>query len=273
MNMLVFIPAYNCAAHVVRTLAQFTPTVCQTLQTYGAHILVVNNRSTDTTAADAARALAQVNLPSEVITNTENYNLGGSHKVAFAYAQQHGFTHVAVLHGDDQGRITDLLPVLPHAAHTPMVSYLGARFMPGSKLQGYGLARIGGNLGFNALFSLATGRLLYDLGSGLNLFSLQGLAPLNMHRFGDNLMFNYYLILGICHLRLPYRFFPISWREDDQVSNVKLWQHGRRTLALLGQFVRGRTAFLQAEHRSTPHATYSWSSTAVPTSQAHRKAA
>ena len=43
----------------------------------------------------------------KVVRNRENYNLGGSHKVAFDYAVAQGFTHVIVLHGDDQADIAD----------------------------------------------------------------------------------------------------------------------------------------------------------------------
>ena len=42
----------------------------------------------------------------------QNYGLGGSHKVAFGYAAAHGYEHLVVLHGDDQGAIVDLLPIL-----------------------------------------------------------------------------------------------------------------------------------------------------------------
>ena len=45
-------------------------------------------------------------------------------------------------------------------------------------------------------------------------------------------------------------FFPISWREEDQVSNVKMTSQARKTLdILLGSKFR-REAFWAADHRA-----------------------
>ena len=40
-------------------------------------------------------------------------------------------------------------------------------------------------------------------------------------KFPDNLMFNYVMILASHYYKQDIRFYPVSWREDDQVSNVK----------------------------------------------------
>ena len=51
-------------------------------------------------------------FPIKVLKNRENYGLGGSHKVAFNYAIENNFDYIIVLHGDDQGSISDMIPVL-----------------------------------------------------------------------------------------------------------------------------------------------------------------
>ena len=37
-----------------------------------------------------------------VLRNSENYNLGGSHKIGLNYALENEYTHLAICHGDDQ---------------------------------------------------------------------------------------------------------------------------------------------------------------------------
>ncbi len=51
------------------------------------------------------------------------------------------------------------------------------------------------------------------------------------------------MILALCQLKQRVLFFPISWREEDQVSNNKLTSFGISLLKLCGQ-VSGRAAGL-----------------------------
>ena len=59
------------------------------------------------------------------------------------------------------------------------------------------------------------------------------------------------MILALCHLKQHIRFFPISWREEDQVSNTKLTSFGISLLKLCWQYLRSREGFVQKEWRSS----------------------
>jgi len=253
-RILVFIPAYRCAPQIVRVLDQFRdPSVHGRVE----EILVLDNRSPDDTAEVAierARSLAIGKI--SVARNVDNFGLGGSHKSAFTYAIAGGFTHVLVLHGDDQGDIRDVLPVLEARDHDQYDACLGARFHPRARIEGYSAVRVAGNHVFNWLFSIGAGRRLYDLGSGLNLYRTAALESRYWHQFPDNLMFNYCMILAHVERRDRISFFPISWREDDQLSNVKLVSQATRTLGILGSFVLHRKAFLQREFREVARSSY-----------------
>ena len=102
-KILLFIPMYNCEKQIVRVLKQLTDEVCS----YITEVIIVNNRSTDHGEAVVQSYLSENPLPMKVslLRNDDNYGLGGSHKVAFQYAVDHGFDYVIVLHGDDQGDI------------------------------------------------------------------------------------------------------------------------------------------------------------------------
>ncbi len=115
---------------------------------------MLNNRSTDgTEAAVQDWRRRHPDAPVRLLRNDENYGLGGSHKVAFGYAAAHGYQHLVVLHGDDQGAIADLLPIWKMA---PIKSTIAA-WAPGSSgqpYQGYSWVRMLGNHGFNVIFTL-----------------------------------------------------------------------------------------------------------------------
>jgi len=252
-RILVFIPAYNCAAQIGRVLAQFDTVPAGRF----AEILVLDNGSKDGTQ-EAALAAAQLvkACPVTVARNRANYNLGGSHKSAFAYAVAQGCTHVVVLHGDDQGHISDLLPILERGGHRSHDACLGARFERGSRLQGYSRFRIFGNHVFNALFSAASLRRIVDLGSGLNIFAKSIFADPGLARYADDLRFNVYLLLGMIDRGMSFEFFPISWREDDQVSNVKIVSQSLKTLEILAEYTLRRPMFRTGEHRAVAHESY-----------------
>lgn len=252
-KILVFIPCYNCAPQITRVLAQFD------IKTTGyfKEILVLDNQSKDSTisaAIEAAKKIAGIGIT--IGKNAANYNLGGSHKAAFKYALSHNFTHLVVLHGDDQGHIADMLPVLQRNEHHLHDACLGARFMPDSSLIGYSRFRIFGNRVFNFIFSLGTGNPVKDLGSGLNIFSRRIMEDQKIMHYADDLRFNVYLLLGIFQQGMKAKYFPISWREDDQVSNVKMTSQALKTLQLLWLSLLGGENFRAKDHRTIIHTEY-----------------
>ena len=152
-KILLFTPMYNCEKQITRVLGQMT----KEMGNYITEWIVVNNRSTDNGEQAVIDYLNTHDMPIKVtlLRNEENYGLGGSHKVAFQYAIRNGFDYIIVLHGDDQGRLSDFMPLIESKKYENYDCCLGARFMKGSKLIGYNKIRIWGNYGFNFLFSIA----------------------------------------------------------------------------------------------------------------------
>lgn len=255
-KILVLVPCYNCEPQVGRVLKQFVSVRPGLVH----EVLVLDNGSMDKTVEAACEAAEDVpHIAITVGRNKANYNLGGSHKTAFTYATKNGFTHVAVLHGDDQGNIRDLLPILEAGDHRHFDACLGARFMSGSKLRGYSWFRIFGNHVFNLLFTGGTLRSVKDLGSGLNIFGRSVFQDPRVLHYADDLRFNIYLLLGMFSRNLKTKYFPIEWREDDQVSNVKMTSQALKTLKLLLQSTISGKSFWDREHRDTLHSSYEFS--------------
>lgn len=246
-KILLFIPMYNCEKQIVRVLAQLTDEVCGYLD----EVIIINNRSTDNGEAAVSAYLKQNVLPVKTVLlrNDENYGLGGSHKVAFRYALENHFDYVIVLHGDDQGDIENIMPYLKSGEYRKYDCFLGARFMKGSRLAGYSRFRTFGNIVYNFLFSVGCRCRVYDLGAGLNMYKTQILQNQFYLRYKDNLMFNYCMVMASAYYRHKVRFFPIVWREDDQVSNVRMINQAVTVLKLLALYMGNKKKFMAGEHR------------------------
>ena len=253
-RILVFIPAYNCENQIGRVLRQFTrPSAESRFEA----VLVLDNCSTDGTVEAALAAKDNLGLTNLIVArNRENYGLGGSHKAAFSFAASEEYSHVVVLHGDDQGDIEDLMPVLDQGWHRSYVACLGSRFSRRSKLAGYSAFRVVGNYVFNALFTIGTRRLVSDLGSGLNIFARSAFSDPRLLAYSDDLRFNVFLLLGAFDARWTLTFFPISWREDDQVSNVKMASQALNTLSILADYIVRRQRLRTTDHRRIRRTAY-----------------
>ena len=255
MKNLLFIPMYNCEKQITRVLAQLTNEVCKFIS----EVIIINNRSTDNGEKAVIDFLNEHEMAVKVslLRNDENYGLGGSHKVAFMYAVDKGFDYVIVLHGDDQGRIADFVPVLRSKKYSGYDCVLGARFMKGSKLFGYSKLRIWGNYGFNLLFSLALRKKIYDLGSGLNMYKVSTLESRYYFKYPDTLYFNDLMIIASRHRRQKMLFYPISWREEDQVSNNKLISFSVALCRMLAMYLIYRDKYMKSEMRNKKIKNYS----------------
>jgi len=216
-KILVAIPAYNCEKQISRVLEGFDENLLSRIS----KVIIIDDRGGDNTAAVAQAAIEQLNLPQpkvEVVQNDRNLGLGGSHKMAFLHGEKLGMDYVAILHGDNQAKtseLNNLIDVLE--ASEQLGAILGCRFMKGSVLKGYDWKRIWGNRVINVAYSTLAMRKSLDLGSGLNIFRLSDLADHRYLGFDDRMTFNIDLLLDYYSKKTPLVFTPISWTEEDQV--------------------------------------------------------
>lgn len=218
-KVLIAIPAYNCEKQIARTLSEIDDRLAARVH----EIAVIDNGSPDGTvqaALDYKKTGRLKNL--HVYQNTDNYNLGGTHKVAFLRAEQLGLTHVLILHGDNQAKSDEGNLLLDYAeGHPDTQTVLGSRFSKGSKIKGYDWKRIAGNRVLNTLYTVFTFHKCEDLGSGLNLFALRDLDQKTYLGFADKLTFNFEMLLDLIKRKVQFAYVPITWREEDQVSNAR----------------------------------------------------
>lgn len=253
-RILLWIPMYNCEKQIIRVLKQLAGEA----ENYISEVIIVNNRSTDEgeNAVINYLNMNQYMMPVKLLRNDENYGLGGSHKVAYQYALDNQFSYIITLHGDDQGHIADIIPWLKNGMYKRYDCLLGSRFVKGSRLEGYSKFRTFGNIVYNILFSVATGKKIFDLGAGLNMYSAKMLKNKYYFKFADDLTINYFQVLALRYYRQSFFYFPLVWSEDDQVSNVKMLNQALKTLKLLAEYLLSQKKFFSKDHRQTKRTEY-----------------
>ncbi len=247
-RIMIFIPVYNCEKQLPRVLARIDGRVRALVE----EIVVIDNRSADATLDAGAAAARALGLKVTFLRNRENFSLGGSIKRAFLYAIEKSYDFMITLHGDDQGDIADLLPALESGEYRANDLTIGARFHPRSKLVGYSLTRILGNRLLNAACSLIAGRRTDDLIAGLNIFRVAFFRDRFFLRFPDNLTFDVHVLLYAFSRNAKVAFVPITWREEDQISNARVFKQAFIILRLFADYVLDRKGVFAADKSGRP---------------------
>lgn len=162
----IIMPAWNEAGCIADTLAEIRAHLP------GIPVIVVDDGSTDTTAAVAADAGALVvRLPF-------NLGIGGALRAGFLFAVQHGFDAVVQVDADGQHRAEDVIRLLQGLDGADLV--LGARFGHGQEYVVSGLRRLVMRLLARRMSSLA-GVQLNDVTSGQRAIGPDLLAHVARH--------------------------------------------------------------------------------------------
>ncbi len=238
-RILLFIPTYNCEKQIGRVLQKINSAV----QKHITEIVLIDNRSTDNTIEAAKGAALELGLSLVLLQNHENYNLGGSIKRAFLYAIENNYDYIISVHGDDQADIRDFLPILESEHYQNFDLTIGARFHKNSKLEGYSLVRRIGNQVLNQICAVINRRKIDDLIAGLNCFKVNFLQDQFFLKFPNNLTFDVHLLLYALNKKAKIIYIPISWRQEDQISNAKVLKQTFIILRLFAKyfFLRGKT--------------------------------
>jgi hypothetical protein len=104
---------------------------------------------------------------------------------------------------------------------------------------------------------MALPKKIKDLGSGLNMYSVEMLKNQFYIKFPDRLTFNYCMIMAAKSYKHKIKFFPITWSESDQVSNVKMTRQAFNVLSMLLKYFFARKKFLNKDLRTKEIENYS----------------
>lgn len=197
---LIILPALNEAGNIARTVTQVRQNVPW------ADVLVVNDGSSDRTAAEAREAGAIVlNMP-------YNVGIGAAVQTGFKYAARHGYDLVARLDGDGQHSAADTQRLLSVVQSGECDVVIGSRFLgdgdygtPFSRRMGIGI--------LSNLLTTITHQRITDPTSGFAAFNpraIRLLAVLYPHDYPEP---ETIVILHRCGLKM--REIPVTFHMRE----------------------------------------------------------
>jgi glycosyltransferase involved in cell wall biosynthesis len=158
----ILIPALDCE----RTIGE----VVRGARRFAAHVLVVDDGSTDATAEVAARAGA------EVLLHQSNLGKGAALQSGMRRLAERGFARVLTMDGDGQHLADQITPLLEESDRDPRALVIGARRIePGTVAP----IKVFGNRFANRWVEIACGRSLPDTQSGFRVYPLRETLALN----------------------------------------------------------------------------------------------
>ena len=231
---LIAVPMYNCGSFTVEQLKIMSKLDLPS----NSDVLVIDNRSSDNSLEIVSDAMDKINLKIKLIQNLENYNLGGSSKIAFKYGFRHNYDYLLIHHGSGKADINHFVQAQEHWGNFDML--LGSRFMHGAKNENYSKIQYIGNIVFNYLFSILLMRKIQDLGSSTNFYRLNHEHEEFILRCADGLTFNYYLLIHQIKKGLTFKYFPSPLKVTNQKSSLNLINHLQEILSIIFDLLLGK---------------------------------
>lgn len=242
-RLLIYIPAYNAAATIQRTLERIPASVCAFAQ----EILVINNASTDETARIVEAAQQRFgNL--RLITNPRNLGYGGSQKRAYQYAIDMGYDAVAMVHADGQ-YAPEILPRMLQPVMRGRTDLLFGSRMRGNPLQGgMPVVRYLGNRVLTLVQNVLLGIRLSEYHSGYRIFSVAALRKIPFGKLSNDYHFDTEIVICFDAYSLRIDETPIPTHYGDEPNFVNIWKYGLDVVITTGSFFLHRTGLRESRN-------------------------
>jgi dolichol-phosphate mannosyltransferase len=153
----VILPALNESNKIGRTVARIPRPLVD-------HVIVVDDGSTDATAAEAEAAGATV------LRHERNQGVGAAIRTGIEWAQAHGVALTGIMAGDDQDDPDELVRLAEAIVDRGCEFVQGSRYLPGGRRLNQPLSRTVMTIGYSALFSVCVLRRITDATNGFKLF-------------------------------------------------------------------------------------------------------
>jgi len=219
-SILVFIVAYNAAAHIERLLKRIPGHFWQ--RDLGNEVLLIDDASTDETVLRAHDWAQTRNLPLILFRNPINQGYGGNQKLGYSYAIAQGFDAVVLLHGDGQ-----YAPELLDAMAAPIIAgkadvVLGSRMLKlEDALKGkMPLYKLAGNRIITTLQNRLLHTSLSEFHTGYRAWSIDALKRLPFLYNSPDFDFDTEILIQCVDLDLRIKEIPIPTHYGDEVCHV-----------------------------------------------------
>ncbi|HAM36691.1 MAG TPA: glycosyltransferase family 2 protein [Elusimicrobia bacterium] len=226
-KIAIFIPAYNAAYTLPVVLDRIPPEIKAKVK----QIFVVDNASPDNTyligiGYREAKGLDKL----EVFRNETNRGYGGSQKLAYRYAVDHGFDIVVMLHGDAQYAPEKIPYLLEPLERGEADMVFGSRIAGLPLKGGMPLHKFLGNKFLTAIQNQILGMRLTEFHSGFRVFSCAALAQVPFELCSNDYHFDTDIIIQFKIKNLRIREMPIPTYYGKEKSGVNVISYGMNVL-------------------------------------------
>jgi glycosyltransferase involved in cell wall biosynthesis len=235
-KLAIVMPAYNAGKTIEQVFARIPPAV----HPHVVHYVVVNDGSTDDTAAVLQRLLPRFpNLV--VLDHGVNRGYGVAEKTLLRYAVRTEAEVVILLHADGQ-YAPEQIPRLIEPFETEQADIVqGSRMMEGRAALhgGMPLYKYAANRTLTAIENLTFGLHLAEYHSGYMLYAQRALQTIPFEKLSDNFCFDQEMLImaRVKGLKIVQR--PIPTHYGDEVSHLRPVRYGLNVLALVWTYMQG----------------------------------
>jgi glycosyltransferase involved in cell wall biosynthesis len=227
-KVIAVLPAYNAAATLAATLADFPPGCVD-------EVLLVDDGSTDNTVA-LAREMGLT-----VIVHEKNTGYGGNQKTCYRYCLERGADVVVMIHPDYQYDAR----VIPHAVGIVQLGIcdvvLGNRVRSRAEALKCGMPwwKYVSNRALTVFENMALGQNLGEFHSGFRVYRRQVLETIPFERNSDDFVFDTQFLVQAVHFGFRLGDVPVPVRYFDEASQINFRRsakYGLQTLTTVGKY-------------------------------------
>jgi dolichol-phosphate mannosyltransferase len=232
-SIAIILPALNEEGKIGRTVQRMPRPLVD-------HVVVVDDGSTDKTAAEAEAAGAIV------VRHERNRGVGAAIRTGIHWAEKLGIGLTGIMAGDDQDN-PDELTRLAQAIVDDGVDFVqGSRYLPGGKRLNQPLSRTLMTIGYSAMFTVCVRRRITDATNGFKLFRTSVCAKMPLDQaWLDHYELEPYLLFQAVRKGFKVREVPVTkyYPADRSVGYTKMkawrdWWRITRPMLLLTLGIR-----------------------------------
>ena len=244
-RILIYVPAYNSETTIDRTLRR----IPLDIRARASEILVVNNASTDGTAAIVHGIQNETGFERlRIVSNPRNLGYGGSQKVAYQRAIDENFDVVAMVHADGQYAPEILPRMLGPVLANDCDLLFGSRIQGNPLKGGMPWIRYLGNRVLTFIQNRLLGLSLSEYHSGYRIYRVDALRGLPLRELADDYHFDTEILICFQAYGLRIRESAIPTFYGDEPNFVNIWKYGLDVLVTTASFFLHRMGWRRSRN-------------------------
>ena len=219
LKLGIFVVAYHASSTIYEVLRRIKPAMWEQLS----EIFIFDDSSKDATC-DAAAKFKDGPYADKVkiFHNQVNLGYGGNQKRGYAYAVQHGFDIIVMLHGDGQYAPECLEEMLAPLVRGEAEAVFGSRMLTkgGARRGGMPLYKFLGNRILTVFQNMLLRVNFSEFHSGYRAYHVPSLAHLPLHKNSNDFHFDNEIILQFLEAGYRIKEVPIPTYYGDEICYV-----------------------------------------------------